>query len=123
MGGGIFGRLKLFEDLSEQLRLHIEERAGQLTDEGLSPQEAEHQARIAFANLALVEERSREVWRWPTLESTWADVLIRVRSLRRSPGFAIASVMTVAPRDRRERPAVEPGKYPKIAWMSASDQS
>jgi hypothetical protein len=56
-----------FDDLSEELRLHIEERVAQLTSEGLSPQEAERQARIAFGNLALVEERSREVWQWSGL--------------------------------------------------------
>jgi hypothetical protein len=95
LDGGIFGRLNLFEDLSEQFGLHIEERVG-LTDEGLSPQEAEHPARIAFGNLALVEERSREVWRWPTLRSIWDDRRIGVRSLRRTSGFAIAAVMTLA---------------------------
>ena len=59
MDGGIFGRLKLFKDLSGQLRLDIEERVAQLTEERLSPQEDEHPARIAFGNLALVEERKR----------------------------------------------------------------
>ena len=49
----------------------------QLIGEGLSPEEAERQARIAFGNRRVVEERSREVWQWPTLESIWADVRIR----------------------------------------------
>src|SRR5271155_4362985 len=92
----IFRRRKRFDDLSEELRLHMEERVAQLTGEGLGPQEAERQARIAFGNLALVEERSREVWQWPTLESIWADVRIAVRNLRRSPGFTIAAVVTLA---------------------------
>jgi hypothetical protein len=96
LDGGILGRLKLFEDLSEQLRLHVEERVGQLIDQGLSPQVAEYPARIAFGNLALVEERSREVWRWPTLRSIWADRRMGVRSLHRTRGFAIAAVMTLA---------------------------
>ena len=59
MDGGIFGRLKLFKDLSGKLRLHIEECVAQWTEERLSLQEAEHPERIAFGNLALVEQRKR----------------------------------------------------------------
>ena len=92
----IVRRRKRFDDLSEELRLHLEERVEQLTSEGLSPREAARQARIAFGNLALVEERSREVWRWPTIESIWADVRLAVRNLRRSPGFLFAAVITLS---------------------------
>ena len=63
----IFRRRELLDDLSEEMRLHIEERAEQLKREGLSPSEAQRQARVAFGNLTLVHERSRQVWQWPTL--------------------------------------------------------
>ena len=92
----IFRKRRLFNELSEEMRLHIEERVEQLEREGLSPREAGRQARIAFGNLALVEERSREVWRWPTLESIWGDVRFAVRQLRRSPGFTVAAILTLA---------------------------
>jgi predicted permease len=89
-------RRKLYDDLSEEMQLHLEERAEHLMAEGMTPQGAQQAARRAFGNRALLEERSRLEWQWPTLESIWADVRIAVRNLRRSPGFTIAAVVTLA---------------------------
>ena len=93
---GSFRRRKLFDDLSEEMRLHLEERIEHLIGEGLSPQEARRQARVAFGNLTTIEERSHEVWQWPTIESMWADVRFAFRQLRNAPGFAVAAVATLA---------------------------
>jgi predicted permease len=92
----VFRRRKLYDELSEEIRLHIEERAEQLMREGMSAQEAEREARLAFGNPTLLEERSREVWHWATLESIWADVRFALRQLRKSPGFTFAAIATLA---------------------------
>jgi predicted permease len=92
----IFRRGKLYNDLSEEMRLHLEERTEQLMGEGLSRDEAAQQARRVFGNRTLIEQRSREVWLWPTLESVWADVRLSLRQLRRAPGFTVAAVLTLA---------------------------
>jgi predicted permease len=89
-------RRKLYDELSEEIRLHIEERTEQFISEGMSPRQAEQKARPAFGNLTSIEEGSREVWQWPTLESIWADVRFSVRQLRKSPGFTVAAVLTLA---------------------------
>src|SRR5258708_4046148 len=78
------------------MRLDLEERVEHLIGEGLSRQDAQRQARVAFGNLATIEERSREVWQWPTLESIWADIRFAFRQLRKSPGFAFAAGATLA---------------------------
>src|SRR5258708_40078860 len=86
----IFRRGRLYEDLSEEIRLHIEERAEQLMSAGMSPAEAQRQARLAFGHKTVLQERSREVLPWPTLESLWAGGPFALRQLRLSPSFTVA---------------------------------
>src|ERR1700678_1559834 len=91
----IFRRRKFNEDLSEEIRLHIEERTGQLMCDGMSAEEAARAARRAFGNRTLLEERSREVWQWPTLESIWADVRYALRQLKNFPGFSTTVILSL----------------------------
>jgi predicted permease len=92
----IFRRRKIYGDLAEEMRLHLEERTEQLMSEGLSRKEAEQAARRAFGNSTLLEERSREVWRIPVVESLGSDLKLVFRRLRKSPGFAATVILTLA---------------------------
>src|SRR5882757_2122455 len=93
----IFRRRQLYNELSEELREHIEEKTEQLMRlENLSRAEARKAAVRAFGNLTLLEERSRIVWQWPTLESILADLKLTLRRLRRAPGFAATVLLTLA---------------------------
>lgn len=35
-------------------------------------------------------------WQWPRLESLWADVKFALRQMKKSPGFAVVVVVTLA---------------------------
>ena len=92
----VFRRSRIYNDLAEEMLLHVEERTEQLMREGMSRKEAGQAARRAFGNRTVMEERSREVWQWPTLESIWADLCFAFRQLRRFPGFTLTAVLTLA---------------------------
>ena len=77
----LFRRRRIFDDLSEEIRQHLEEKIEALTREGMSRQEAEHIARREFGNVALLEERGREPWQFPKLESMLADTKYALRQL------------------------------------------
>jgi predicted permease len=92
----LFSRRRLYDDLAEEMRGHVEEKTEQLMREGMSREEAEHAARRAFGNSTLHEERGREAWQWPRVESLWADAKFAVRQLVKSPAFTTTAVLTLA---------------------------
>ncbi|MFT4114775.1 ADOP family duplicated permease [Silvibacterium sp.] len=89
-------RRRRYDDLAVSIREHLEEKVDELMEEGLSREEAERAARRSFGNVALLEERSREAWQWPTAESLLADVRFTLRQLAGAPGFTLACLLTLA---------------------------
>ena len=87
----LFSRRKLYNDLSEEIRSHLEEKIDELVDLGMSREEAGYVARREFGNVGLTEEKSREVWCWPKLEDFVMDVRLeyacctRTQVLQRLP--------------------------------------
>ena len=92
----LLSRQKMYDDLAEEMQQHLEEKIDVLVGAGMSRHEAEQQARREFGNALALEEQGREVWQWPTLESILADVKFALRQLRKSPGFAVVAVATLA---------------------------
>jgi predicted permease len=88
-------RSRIYDDLTAEIQQHLEERTDALVDSGMARTEAERQARREFGNVTLLEERSREAWQLPKIELTLADVRYAVRQLRKSPGFALAAILTL----------------------------
>lgn len=92
----VFSRRRMYGELSEEIRAHLEEKVEELVEVGMARKEAEAAARREFGNVTLVEEEGREVWRWVTIENFLMDVRFGLRMLRRNPGFTVAGLLTIA---------------------------
>lgn len=92
----LFQRKRRYDDLSISIREHIDERIDELMQEGMPRRDAEREARRAFGNVTLLAERSREAWQWVAFESLLRDLRLVFRRLRKSPGFAITVLLTLA---------------------------
>src|SRR4051812_3450932 len=92
----LLSRERFYDELSESMREHLNEKIADLMDTGLSREQAERAARVEFGNVAVIEERSREVWHWATVESLWADMRFAGRQMRKSPAFTVTCLLTLA---------------------------
>jgi predicted permease len=84
------------EDLAEEMRLHLDLRAADQQDRGMTPNDAAAAARRQFGNVTRLREMSREAWGWRFLDTLLQDVRYGLRTLAAGKGFTATAVVSLA---------------------------
>src|SRR5262249_36509603 len=89
-------RNRFDRELEEEMRFHLEMKAGENLAAGISPEEARYAARRQFGNQTLLQEVSREMWGIRLIDALFQDLRFGARMLLKNKSFTAVAVLSLA---------------------------
>ncbi len=93
---GHFGKARREREWAAEFESHLEMDIADNLPSGMSPEEARRQALIRFGGVEPVKESMRDRASLGWVDEAWRDIRYALRGLRRSPGFAVITLLSLS---------------------------